>query len=170
MVKKIRISLLYVLLAGLLVGCGAGAFGGVPTVREDIDSTQVVRNVRFFDEGDIGNLYEVSLTVPDTWVGDFETVTDFNTITFRLKQNVGRNATIFTIHALSRQQFWEQNGSYPTQYSNIANRVDTYFVYYAPLENFYTGLSEAEFQALRSQIDAIIATFDAVAIEMGASA
>lgn len=168
MANQFRIIVMAVVLAMSLASCAGGAFGGFPQSPMDITETNVVRTIRYFDEGTLGPQYEVSFTVPESWVGSFETSQSGSVMAFDLIAENGRRSRIFQIDALSRQQFWEQNGSYPTQYSNILNTWDTYFIYYVPIEAFYSGLSQAEYDAITAEIPNIIDSFIAEEMQDGA--
>ncbi|NDJ62591.1 MAG: hypothetical protein GYB67_15795 [Chloroflexi bacterium] len=148
----------------LLVGCGPGtaAFGGLRSEAEAIDSATVIRTVRYFDEGALGPEYAFSVTVPEEWVGQFETSNNGHVVTFNFITERDRRAPIFTIQALSFQQFWEQNGSYPSGFYNLAATPDTYFIYTSSLDAYHSGLPAEQYAELRAPVAEIITTFDAV--------
>lgn len=168
MAKQLQIILTAVVLSLALSSCAGGAFGGFPPQSLPIDEADVTRTVRYFDEGSLGPVYEISFTVPDAWVDSFETEQTGSIIAFNFVTPEGRRARLFTIEALSQQQFWEQNGSYPTQFTNILNTWDTYFIYNVPLDAFYSGLSDELYDELTAAIPGVIESFVAEEVEDGA--
>jgi len=159
MAKTVRQSLILIALIMVLVGCAGGTFA---ERAEAITDQMVVREMRYFDEGELGDTYAVMFTVPDEWVGQFETSSDGAAMTVSRVEDNGRRAPIFTVFALSRQQWWEQGGAYPQSYPSLKSTPDTYFTYNAPIEAFYSGLERAEFEALRAALPDIVASFDVV--------
>ena len=167
MVNRIRIILFSLLAIIILAGCSGGGF---PLVTEPIDSTTVVRQVQYFDRGAEGLPYEFSVTVPESWVDNFDTTNNGSVVTFRHVTEDGRSAAIFSIHALSFSQFWKQNGSYPQQFASVHTDWDTYWVSYHPQDAFYSGLSEEAYAELSAAVPDIIASFqstEASAMMMG---
>lgn len=147
-----------------LVGCGSRAFGGFGVNVEAIDQPDLVRTIQYLDDENIGPLYDISFTVPESWVGLFETSNYRNSIVFEYvippqdEDGFARRSPIFYVEALSNAQYWEQIGSYPGQYVNIVNTGDTYVIYHMPIEAYYSGLSEAEFEAFAAEVPAIVAS------------
>ncbi|MEO0562502.1 MAG: hypothetical protein AAF125_10325, partial [Chloroflexota bacterium] len=109
--------LLAVLLLVVAAGCGTVFTPEVSTV----ESTTVTGSLMFFENGgaDQGPLYNVSIEVPETWVGDFQTTVNANRMTFTYVSETGSATPIFYIEALSDVQYWEQVGSYPGVYFNL---------------------------------------------------
>lgn len=161
-----RIILLGIAIVAL-VGCNQYSFGSGESSVESVDQSTVVRELQYFDNNTEGPLYEVSLTVPDGWVGEFEILDRGNSLVFRyLKdEDTKTGAPIFYLEALSNAQYWEQIGSYPGQYVNIANTADTYFIYHLPIDPFYSGLDEDEYEELADQVPDVIGSFEAVRVD-----
>lgn len=159
MVRLLRQSIVLIALVMILVGCAGGTFAERP---EAITDQMVVREMRFFDSGDLGPDYTVMFTVPEEWVGQFETSNDGSAMTFNLVKDNGRRAPIFTIYALSRTQWWQQGGSYPQAYPSLKSTPETFFTYNAPIDAFYSGLSAEEFTEIRALIPEVVASFDVV--------
>jgi hypothetical protein len=151
----------------LLSGCGGAAFAGFAIQTTDVTEPTVQQEVRAFEQGMVGPQYVFAVEVPEAWVDNFRLTNNGSTVTFNFVTDRGRTAPIFRIEALTRGQYWEQQGSYPSAFNNIVSQDDTYFIYYAPLDEYYSGLPEAEFLALRDEIPGIIATFRAERIENG---
>lgn len=159
-IAHIRIMLLGLLLPWVLSACGGGGgtVGGFKPETEAITATTLTRTMRYFDQGKLGPVYTVSLTVPDSWVNTFSTTSNGSVITFNFVDTDGRLAPIFTLHALSQSQYWKQNGGEPTQYKNIKATADTYFIYYLPIDAFFSGLPKAEYEALKAQVPQVMAS------------
>ncbi|MGJ3239658.1 MAG: hypothetical protein ACFE0Q_13190 [Anaerolineae bacterium] len=154
-----RIFMLYLATLLVLSGCAGGAFGGIGSVTEAVDNQVVVREVQSFERGTSGRPYEISLTVPEEWVGSFDTVNNGSVVTFRRTDANGYSAPVFYIHVLNFEQYWMQNGSYPGDYRQLASVGDTYFVYNAPVESYYSGLGEEEYQEFLATVDEVLTTF-----------
>lgn len=161
MKTHIRPILLGLALTLLLASCRGGAFGGFTKQTEPITQATISRTVRYYDQGQAGPSYTITVTVPEAWVNRSSTTSDGSLITFNFITPNGRAAPIFTLHTLSLGQFWEQNGSEPTRYQNIAATGETYFVYNVPVDAFYSGLSDADYDALADAVPGIIASFSA---------
>jgi len=146
---------LIALLIVVLAGCGT-----FNAISETIEDEVVARSLQYFNEGELGPIYDVSVTVPANWVGRFQTDTIPNKITFAHVSENGLETPIFYIEALSQVQYWEQNGSYPGVYYNMGNEIDTYFVYYFPLNQFASTLSEAEYESFLDAVPGIVQTFE----------
>lgn len=158
----LRTMVFGIITALILVGCSGPVQDLSPTGVEEVTETLVVRDVQFSEGRTVGPRYEWSIEVPEAWVGNFTTESDGSTVVFNFIDDSGRierEASIFRIEALSFDQFWAQNGSYPQQFINLANENDTYFIYYAPIDAFYSGLSQEEYDAFIAQIPDVVATF-----------
>lgn len=158
MLGKIRLVLLSMALL-LLVGCG-GRASWVASAEDAVNSATVTRAMQALDELTAGPTYNVSMTVPASWVNQFKTVNQGNTLQF-VYTGKGTDAPIFSIKALSANQYWMQSGSYPGSFRNIVNRGDTFFVSYAPIDTYYSGLSAAELAAFTAEIPGILQSFTA---------
>lgn len=157
---KPKYFILLALLMVSLVGCSTRAFGKLTSDVQPIDATEVVRSIQFIDESELGPVYDISFTVPQDWVGNFETRLEGSTLIFEMETDNARGAPIFFVEALSEAQYWEQIGSYPGQYTNIIVTPDTYVIYYLPLDSFYSGLSDDEYADLAAQVPEIVASFE----------
>ena len=171
MAIRYRIILLGSMLM-VLVGCSSRAFGGELEEVEAISDTALVRTMQYLEADSEGPVYDVSMTVPENWVGNFETRVNGNRITFEYlivdEEAVAeaeaneeeppdpRRAAIFYIEALSREQYWEQVGSYPGDYPNIQFTADTFFIYHVPQFAFYSGLSDEDYEAWTADVPDII--------------
>lgn len=154
-----RFFLLGSLLVLVLAGCASGTFGSYGSEIQPVTGTTVVRTIQYLDEnGDEGPAYNVSIEVPEPWVGEFETRSEGNSLFFDLVREE-RRAPIFFIEALSESQYWEQIGSYPGQYTNLKATPDTYFIYHLPIDAYYSGLSEEEFEPLLTLVPEVLRTF-----------
>lgn len=144
----------------LLTGC-AGGFSQIETVpvSERILST----SMQFAEGPQVGPTYDVSVEVPQDWVGQFEVQNTGNRISFDFTGGSSQPGEIFFIDALSPGQYWKQAGSYPGSYANIINKGDTFFIYYLPIDSFYSDLPEEEFLTLSESVPSIIESFEAVA-------
>ncbi|HMQ54395.1 MAG TPA: hypothetical protein PKE64_12810 [Anaerolineae bacterium] len=141
-----------------LTGCAGVA---VSNPVSTVDSQTVAAQLQFVDGVKVGPLYNMSVTVPDTWVNQFKVRNVGNSLYFDYVTPAGTSAPIFFIEALSSSQFWEQNGSLPGSYRSIVNRGDTYFIYHLPLDAYYSGLSKEEYTALAETVPSVISTFTA---------
>jgi hypothetical protein len=146
---------LIALLTVVLAGCGT-----FTAVSEIIEDEVVTRSLQYFSEGEMGPVYDVSVTVPSNWVGRFQTDTTPNKITFLHVSENGAETPVFYIEALSQMQYWEQNGSYPGVFYNIGNRIDTYFIYYMSINSNASGLTTEQYEAFAAEVSAIAATFE----------
>lgn len=187
MALRYRVFLLSVMLL-TLVGCGSRAFGGGATGTEAITEVEIVRELQFVEEdGSTGPLYTLTMTVPEGWVGSFETLIEQNKIIFDYivpdpdeeedeAENVAvadtdeadddeldrrQRAQILRIEALSSEQYWQQIGSYPGDFTNIVFTGDTYFIYYVPKFAYFAGLSEDVFEPLVEGVPSVISSFEA---------
>lgn len=159
MSNKLRMLLLTVLLAVwvMVTGC-AGGFLGLNVA--EIQNTAVVIPMQYLQGPEQGPLYNVTVNVPEEWVGQFQTRNVGNVVYFEYVGQNSEPALIFTIDALSDEQYWKQSGSYPGSYQNIINQGDTYFIYHLPIDTYYSGLSETELTALTAVVPDVIASFD----------
>jgi hypothetical protein len=159
-IAHVRLVIMGLLLSVLLTACGGGGgtVGGFKPQTETITTPTITREMRYFDQGQLGTSYTLALTVPDSWVNNFSTTSNGSVITFNFVDTNGRNAPIFTLHALSESQYWKQNGNEPTKYKNIKATADTYFIYYVPIDAFFSGLSKAEYDAFKAQVPDVMTT------------
>jgi hypothetical protein len=160
MLTETRFTLLLAaLLVLLLAGCGSA----VNFETAMIDDTTVVRDLKYYENGgqDQGPLYTLSITVPEDWIGQVETQVLSNRLAFNYIGDGPGRTSILHIEALSEVQYWEQIGSYPGDYTNIANKLDTYFVYTVPVNAATTSLSDEQLEELLVQIPGIIDSFSA---------
>ncbi|MEL6404805.1 MAG: hypothetical protein AAFV98_13270 [Chloroflexota bacterium] len=155
---KLRTMVLGIITALILVACQGPAQDLSPTGTETIDDVVVVRDVQYREGRIVGPRYEWSIDVPAEWVGEFYTESNGSTVVFFLGEE-GDGAQLFRIEALSLDQYWAQNGSYPTQFVNLANEYNTYFTYYAPIDAFYSGLDDEVYDAILAQVPDVLATF-----------
>lgn len=161
-----------------LTGCTQYAFGGNQSEVETIDGTTITRTLQYLDDNTAGPLYELTFTVPDGWVDEFQTLNRGNSLVFRYitededdadaddddEDREPAGSLIFTIDALSNAQYWEQIGSYPGQYKNITNTADTYFIYNLPIDAYYSGLADEEFDELAADVPAVIQSVEWVRV------
>jgi len=147
-----------------LAGCSQYTFGSGQSDVETIEDTTVTRTLQYFDNNDEGPRYNVSLDLPEEWVGQFETRNEGNSLAFRylVDEDDEQGSPLFYVEALSNAQYWEQIGSYPGQYFNIANTADTYFIYYLPVDAYYSGLNQDEFDALAAIVPDIVESVEVV--------
>jgi hypothetical protein len=157
MMKTIRSLSLLTILMLILAGCGTNLGSDVIS----IDGTTVARTIQYLETGGIrpGPVYNMVVDVPEDWVGNFNTRGYGNRIAFEYVASPTNSIPIFYVEALSDVQFWKQSGSYAGDYYNVANKIDTYFVYFLPLDNSVNGISDEEYNALLSQVPAIMETF-----------
>jgi hypothetical protein len=184
---KTRIVLFSIVALLVLVGCGANRTALEST--GPIESADVVAQVQYLDGPTEGPMYEISMMVPEEWVGQFEVANYGNRIVFeylipldeedQADLEAGetvrqRKATVLWIDALSRAQYWEQIGSYPGDWINILFTADTYFAYQrvASLPDLpaLSGLPEEVYFELVAAVPDIIASFDAVRLDQAALA
>jgi len=158
--RQLRLLLLTTLLLAVLVGCGA-----VEVEVSAITDTLVSGTAGYVQGLEEGPAYAFSLTVPEDWVEQFETANTGARISFNYTGGEDANVPIFVMEALSPEQYWEQNGSYPGIYYNVVNKLDTYFVYYVPTYFEIEGLPADDYQALVDIVPSVISTFDAAPIE-----
>lgn len=164
MTTQYRFVLLSVLLL-VLVGCSSGAFGSFQLEVESVDDIEVVRSLSYFEAGEIGPSYNLSMTVPDSWAGQFETVKDGNSLSFTYVGENNQRSPILTIEALSSTQYWQQIGSYPGDYTNLVFTSDTYFVYTQARGSFYAGVSDEVYEELVAEVPTIVESFAAAPSE-----
>lgn len=147
------------LCAALLAGCAqtVGSFGSEITAVSD---TVVPRSLQYIDGLDAGPQYSFTITVPEGWTERYVTRDTGNILYFEYETETGRRAPIFRIEALSRPQFWQQQGSYPGQHGTLQSTRDTYFLYYVPIDAVYSGLPAEEFEALAAEVPDVMTTFE----------
>lgn len=159
MPKEARFLLVAILVAVslMLTACAEGL-----TTRDTtaIDSSSVSATMQYLDKTDAGPAYDVAMEVPSDWVNNFRARNLGNVLYFDYT-GAGRTSTIFSVEALSMEQYWQQSGGYPGSYVNIVNRGDTYFIYHLPIDAYSTGLTQDEFDAFAAQVPEIIASFAA---------
>lgn len=159
MLKKSQLFIV-LLLTAVLVGC----IGGFERLSESEITDATFTTRMYFVQGNVaGPEYDVTVTVPDEWVGQFATRNVGNILYFDYTGEGTSTAQIFTIEALSADQYWKQSGSYPGSYVNIVNRGDTFFIYNLPIDSHFSGLSDEDFQVLAEAVPQIIASFEASA-------
>lgn len=152
------------LLAGMslvllsLIGCG-GSF--IENEISPIVAETVSVQMQYLDGAELGPLYDVEVMVPADWVNQFETRNVGNKLYFTYLADDGVPAEIFYIEALSVSQYWDQNGPHPGSYTNIVNRGDTFFIYYLPIDSYYSGLDKTQFTVFAEKVPAIVASFNA---------
>lgn len=151
MFLKIRFLLLGIALF-ILVGCGGGP---VEPQISPVDSNTVTTTMFYRDRLEAGPVYNVSITLPDEWVGQFQLRNRENVIFFDYVGESDKASPIFSIEALSSYQYWKQSG-YPGYYTNIVNKGDTYFVYHLPIDPYYSGLAEETFVTFSTAVPEII--------------
>lgn len=142
----------------LLAACGQGP---ITYDVDSVESAEVMTTLQYVQGIEQGPAYNISLTVPDTWVGEVATRNEGNVLYFDYLGAGEETAPIFSIEALSPTQYWKQAGGYPGYYTNIVNQNDTYFVYHLPIDAYYSGLSAETFAALSQSVPEIVATFNA---------
>jgi len=157
--KQRTTMLLFTVFALVLAGCSS-AFTMETT---PVDSVLVTQSLRYFHNGgsDIGPAYNFVVEVPEDWVGEFVTKTVNNRTTFEYRVSDSQSVPIFFVEALSDVQYWEQIGSYPGDYINIANEIDTYFVYSFPMNAGNSPITDEVFDGYAAQVPDVMATFTA---------
>lgn len=158
MTSKLRIVLLGLAALLALAGCSGG---GASVTVDVVESENVSFEMRFTEGANRGPFYTVDLTLPQGWVDTFQIRARDNRLEFEFIRDDVRRASIFTIEALSRSQYWEQIGSYPEDYVNILFTADTYFIYHLPPDAYYSGLPDDEFAAFAAEVPGIIQSFAA---------
>lgn len=166
MANRYRLILASLLLTAL-VGCSGSNFNSFGLEVEPIEDTTVVRTARYQQMGNLGPTYQVSLEVPEAWVGTVATRSNGSTIIFEEinPDNPARSTPLFYVEALSEPQYWEQVGSYPGQFTNLGNTWDTYFVWYLPNDMLYLQLTEDEKDERAALVRGIVPSFSYQAIE-----
>lgn len=155
---KTRLTIFVLALAMVfLTGCAVSSSNNM---REEL-STDYSTTLRYADQAERGPTYDVSLTLPSEWVDRFTVRNRGNAIVFDPVDQFNNQSQVLTIEALSMDQYWKMSGSYPNSHTNLINKGDTYFVYYVPIDPFYTGVSEEEMAEFMADIPAILETFEA---------
>ena len=141
----------------LLAGCGmtADTFG---LAVEPVTEATVVRTVRYVEGQEEGPAYQVTLTVPDEWVGNFITRNTGNSVYFDYVSENGDPAPLFVLEALSFGQLWKQTSGYAGEQTSVRSTLNTYFVYRMPIDAYYSGLPVDTFEAITAQVPAVIST------------
>ena len=154
--KSHSIPLIVALLLLLLITGCAGGFAKNQTTA--VSSEIVSATMNYVEGSRLGPPYNVTVRVPSDWVGDFELRNIGNKLYF---DYIGGDGTsqIFFIEALSADQYWRQIGGYPGSYANIVNKGNTYFVYYLPIDAYYSGLSEEDFVTFSEAVPQIVESF-----------
>ncbi|NJL94525.1 MAG: hypothetical protein HC915_12785 [Anaerolineae bacterium] len=148
-----------------LAGCTEHTFGGDRSEVSPIADQTVVQAIRYLDDNTEGPSYQITVTVPEAWAAQFEVENRGNAIVFRYLRGPEETrvaAPFLFIDALSNEQYWEQIGSYPGQFTNISNTADTYFVYHHPIDEFYLRISEDDFEALVDAVPEVIRSVEIV--------
>lgn len=123
-----------------------------------VDGTTVTFQLAYDDGLTVGTPYEVTMTVPQSWVGNFTVRNLGNTAYFEYAAT-GGSSQVFSITALSPNQYWKQTGSYPGSFTTVRNmRGETYIVYYQPIDTYYSGVSAEQLATFTAEIQAAIAT------------
>jgi hypothetical protein len=138
----------------LLTGCGVTA-GSFAFAVEPVDAAVVARTVYSIDGLEEGTAYQISLTVPDEWVGKFVTRNVGNIVYFDYVVAEGQTAPIFSVEALSFAQYWK-TGAYPGEQTFIRSLLDTYIVYRMPIDAYYSGLPVDTFEAIAAQVPGVM--------------
>jgi hypothetical protein len=157
MAIQLRVVVLSIALL-LLTGC-MGTFGSFEPQTLPVTESTIVLPVRFLDGDKIGPEYQVSLTVPEEWVGQFVTNNNGNVVNLDFTETPGGQAPIFSISALSERQYWEQVGGYPGTYRNVLSTGDTFFVYHLPRDAYHSGLDAETYTAFAEEVPGIMTTF-----------
>lgn len=162
--KRVLVLMLALL---LLTGCSEYSFGGNKSETATINDRTEVRTLQYLDNSTEGPLYELTFTVPERWVGQFETLNRGNSLLFRYLENDDdeNGSPFFYIEALSNAQYWEQIGSYPQQYVNINNTADTYFIHDVPTFAHYSGIPDDEFDSYVAEIDELVNSISIALVE-----
>lgn len=159
MAIKLRFIMLGCVLL-LLSGC-VRTFGSIEPQEKPVAEKAVVIPVQYLEGQKVGPVYNVSVTLPDDWVGQFVTSSEGNMIYFNYDAKNGVKAPIFSITALSPLQYWKQMGSYAGSYHGLQSRDNTFFVYSQLSTNYYSGIDKAKYDALAKQVPDIVSTFNA---------
>lgn len=154
---KVR-TLLVAVVALLLIGCSATLSKNESST---IDSSDFSTTLQFFDRFENGPVYDVSMTLPEEWVGEYLLRNQGNAIFFDRIDQFNQQTQILSIEALSPGQYWEMSGSYPNSHTNIVNKGDTYFVYTMPIDSYYTGMSEEEMAEFAARLPTLLESFSA---------
>lgn len=162
MLNKSRFIILLVVAALALALTGCAGISG--TSVTPVDSPDLATQLHFIDGIKVGPVYNASVSLPQDWVGKFNVRSEGNKLYFDYTAS-GSSAPIFFIEALSKSQYWQQNGAHPGGYTNIINRGDTYFIYHLPIDAYYSGLPKQEFSALAEAVPGIISSFTAESAE-----
>lgn len=123
-----------------------------------IDGTTVTFQLAYDDGLKAGTPYKITMTIPQSWIGNVNVRNLGNTAQFTYTAT-GGSSQVFAISALSPEQYWQQTGSYPGSFVTVRNmRGDTYIVYYQPIDTYYSGLSADQLATVSAEVAAAIAT------------
>ncbi len=104
-----------------------------------------------------GQTVEYQLLIPQNWIGKYEIREKGNIIFFDYNVNPDLKETLFSITALSENQWQEaQKGPHGEK---LLSREGIVFVYNIALANPYTGNQADEFQQMAGQIKDIVGSF-----------
>lgn len=159
MALKLRFIMLGCVLL-LLSGC-VRTFGTIEPQAKPVADKAVVIPIQYVEGQKAGPAYNVSVTLPDDWVGKFETSSESNIVYFNYDAPNGVKAPIFAISALSKLQYWKQMGSYSGSYHALQTRDDTFFVYSLLSTNYYSGIDKAKYDELSKQVADVVGSFNA---------
>ena len=159
----VRVVLLVALLL-VLTSCGR-AYTVIDPAVTLLDAAMATGQLQYLEDLREGPLYGYTFDVPADWVGSVVLRNEGNRLWFDYIVTEGTPASpIFSIMALSRNQFWEQTGGYPGQYGDIVFTGDTYFIYQLPVDAHYSGLSDDAYASLSAQVPEVITTFQVEAL------
>ncbi|NDJ51892.1 MAG: hypothetical protein GYB68_02265 [Chloroflexi bacterium] len=153
-----RLTLLSAFLL-VLVGCMPDPQPTVEDFERTINSTDVTASLQYVQVRERGPIYEIAMTVPDDWVGSFEIEGTGNQLLFNYLVDGDIPALIFFVEALSEEQYWEQIGSYPGDYTNVVFTDDTYFVYRLPVDPVFATLDEELYAGFSEQVPTAMSSF-----------
>lgn len=156
--RFLQLGLLTTVVLLLLTGCGR-SFGSFEPVAAPVTDPVVAGTMQYLVRLEEGPLYNFTLTLPDEWLGQITTRNGGNVVFFDYIGASGEAVPFFSIEALSEEQLWKQEGGYPAYRSSIVNTVDTYFVYHLPIDAYYSGLPEEEFQGLAAAVPTLMTSF-----------
>lgn len=148
----------------LLLMAGCANLSSSPAQSAEINSNNVSSTLQYRDQSGQGPLHSVMVTVPDNWVGSFTTRNVGNVVYFDYTGGE-HPAEIFSIEALSPDQYWKASGAQPNSHTNLRNVGDTFFVYHLPIDAYYSGLPEDEFAELSAEALDVVLSFSSESLE-----